>query len=166
MRYFIIKSHGKVNLKSQPNYITCTLVRRAGDYANQLGPCSISVTHLSDCLSLSLSLRGADQKVSRKALDILEHPLLSRHPPANFPFDRGPREAAGKRHAGLRRASILICGRVRKTLRRLCPLSEFTTEAEGAVAQGWGFEEGMKQARLRLETLSGIFHHSLSARGT
>lgn len=37
--------------------------------------------------------------------------------------------------------------------------------AEGAVAPGWRFEDRMKRARLRLETLPGIFHHFLSAQG-
>ncbi len=55
----------------------------------------------------------------------------------------------GRKHirvpdAELRPQSSLIRDRVHKLLKQLCPPNKFTTEAEGAVAQGWGFEERMK----------------------
>lgn len=63
---------------------------------------------------------------------------------------------------GLRPPSSLIRDRVHKSLKHLSPPNKFI---KGAVAQGWGFEERMKQACLRLETLTGMFHHFLSVQG-
>lgn len=80
-------------------------------------------------------------------------------------IEHGQKKYIKKPHAGLRPPSSLIRDRVHKSLKHLCPPNKFSAEAEGAVAQGWGFEERMKPARLRLETLSGIFHHFLSVQG-
>lgn len=45
-------------------------------------------------------------------------------------------------------------------------ISAFQTSfMRGAEAQGWSFEERMKQTCLRLETLTGMFHHFLSVQG-
>lgn len=55
----------------------------------------------------------------------------------------------------------VICDRARKSLKHLSSLKQVQHRAEGVVAQGWDFEERMKHARLRLETLLGIFHHLL-----
>lgn len=47
-------------------------------------------------------------------------------------------------------------------IKHLWPGSEFIIEAEGGAAQGRGFEERMKQAHLRIQTLLGKFPHLLS----
>lgn len=94
---------------------------------------------------------------------------LSIHPAllTNFSFHwtRAEKKISESLYAELRPSSSLIRDRVHKLLKHLCPPNKFITEAEGTVAQGWGFEERMKQPRLRLETLSGIFHHFLSVQG-
>ncbi len=166
----------KVPIKLHHVYL-CEIAR---DDANKLGPvrypCSISVSHLSaftthwsegfKVSSWLFFYPTAFREAAAAAAAVVEP--LSNHPAllTNFSFDwTWAEKCIRKSYAGLRPPSSLIRDRVHKSLKHLCPPNKFTMEAEGAVVQEWGFEERMKQARLRLETLLGIFHHFLSVQG-
>lgn len=156
-------------------------MKNVRDDANKLGPvrypCSISVSHTSvftphwsEGFKISSRLFFYPSAFRQVAAAAAAVEPLSIHPAllTNFSFDwtQAERKDIRKPDAGIRPLSSLIRDRVHKSLKHLCPPNKFTTEAEGAVAQGWDFEERMKQARLRLESLSGIFHRFLSVQGT
>lgn len=162
-------------------------MKNVRDDANKLGPvrypCSISVSHTS-----VLTPHWSDGFKISSRLTFFSFLFLpfrfqasssggsscwaSQHPPSfTHKFliwsntGRKKKKDIRKPDAGIRPLSSLIRDRVHKSLKHLCPPNKFTTEAEGAVAQGWDFEERMKRARLRLESLSGIFHRFLSVQG-
>lgn len=167
------RSRIKVYLKCQSHYITYTSVKNVRDDANQLSySCSISVSHTSvwsEGFKISSQLTyfisfffnpSAFMRVTSAAAAAVEplssQPDLLKH--FSFDWTRAQEEIKNP-VAGIRPPSNLIRGGVYKSLNHLCPPDTST------VPRRRDCEDGTQPARLRLEILSGIFHHFPSCAG-